>query len=97
MCKLCVEEGLMSQEDLEQAEAAGDPTVRPMNELSLSEFVPALAAVAREAVQGGMPMAVALASAVQSTQAYLELHPEITSEDVERARTEWHLRQRRSN
>lgn len=54
MCQHCVDEGRLTQAELDRRVAAGDRNVTPMDELTLQEIMDALAEMAAAAVTRGM-------------------------------------------
>jgi len=53
MCKFCVEDGIMTQDELDSALAAGDRSVVPLLELSEEEFEQEITTLARQRIQAG--------------------------------------------
>jgi hypothetical protein len=61
MCQICVDEGLMTQAELDARRTAGDQTVIPMIELPPEEFRAANVRMVQEAIEAGEdPLAAVL-------------------------------------
>jgi hypothetical protein len=72
MCKCCVDEGRMTQAELDERLAAGDVTVQAMADQSPEEFAKALDAMMDEAIAAGEDPLVATMTAILVAQEYRE-------------------------
>jgi phage gp29-like protein len=77
MCKCCVDEGYMTQAELDACLAAGDVTVQAMADQSPEEFAKALDAMMDEDIARGTDPLVAVIVAALVTQEYQRARAEL--------------------
>jgi hypothetical protein len=73
MCQKCVEEGFLTQAELDRALAKGDRTVRPIDELSLPDFIEAAADKMATALQAGADVEATILAGMDLLDLYQEM------------------------
>lgn len=82
MCQVCVDEGKITQEELDARKAAGDLTYAPMFDLSRDDFSNALTEIVLAAIMEGMDPEEAVNRAEALAHEYVAYH-----QDAARAAT----------
>lgn len=74
MCQVCVDEGRITQEELDARKAAGDMTYVPMFDLSRGDFMSALIEIVIAAIMEGMDPEEAANRAEALAHEYVTYH-----------------------